>query len=273
MKIIVCIKQVPETTSVRIDPQTHTLIREGVKSIINPFDMNAIETALQLKEQQSGEVIAISMGPPQAEEALREAISLGVDEAILLSDRAFAGADTLATSYTLSMGIKKIGKFDLILCGKQAIDGDTAQVGPELAEILNIPQVCWVRKIVEIKNQTIVVERTLEDGYEVVETQLPALLTVVKEINEPRLPSLRGKMAAKKKEIPVWGVQEIDVSPDFVGLTGSATQVIRTFTPPPKKDRRILQGEVKDIVKELVGELRQIGIRCSVCGAREKSEI
>lgn len=257
MKIIVCIKQVPESASVKIDPDTHTLIRQGVKSIINPFDMNAIEAALQLKENQSGQVVVISMGPPQAEESLREAISLGVDEAILLSDRAFAGADTLATSYTLSMGIKKIGKFDLIICGKQAIDGDTAQVGPELAEMLDIPQVCWVRKIVEIKNQTIVVERALEDGYEVVETQLPALLTVVKEINEPRLPSLRGKLNAKKKEIPIWGAQELGISPDEVGLAGSATQVIRTFTPPPRKDRKILQGEVKDVVKELVCELKQ----------------
>lgn len=257
MKIIVCIKQVPESASVKIDPNTHTLIRQGIKSIINPFDMNAIEAALQLKESQSGQVVVISMGPPQAEEALREAISLGVDEAILLSDRAFAGADTLATSYTLSMGIKKIGKFDMIICGKQAIDGDTAQVGPELAEILNIPQVCWVRKIVEIKNQTIVVERALEDGYEVVETQLPALLTVVKEINEPRLPSLRGKLNAKKKEISIWGAQELGISPDEVGLAGSATQVIRTFTPPPRKDRKILQGEVKDVLKELVCELKQ----------------
>lgn len=257
MKIIVCIKQVPESASVKIDPDTHTLIRQGVKSIINPFDMNAIEAALQLKESQSGQVVVISMGPPQAEESLREAISLGVDEAILLSDRAFAGADTLATSYTLSMGIKKIGKFDLIICGKQAIDGDTAQVGPELAEMLDIPQVCWVRKIVEIKNQTIVVERALEDGYEVVETQLPALLTVVKEINEPRLPSLRGKLNAKKKEIPIWGAQKLGISPDEVGLAGSATQVIRTFTPPPRKDRKILQGEVKDVVKELVCELKQ----------------
>jgi electron transfer flavoprotein beta subunit len=260
MKIIVCIKQVPETTAVKIDPKTNTFIREGVKSIINPFDMNAIEAGLKLKENYSGEVVVISMGPPQAEEALREAISLGVDDAILLSDKAFAGADTLATSYTLSIGIKKIGKFDLIICGKQAIDGDTAQVGPELAEMLNIPQVCWVRKIVEIKNQSLRVERALEDGYELVETQLPALITVVKEINEPRLPSLRGKLNAKKKEIPIWGAEELGISKDKVGLAGSPTQVIRTFTPPPRKDRKILHGEVKDIVKELVSELRQKNI-------------
>lgn len=257
MKIIVCIKQVPETASVRIDSKTHTLIREGVKSIINPFDMNAIETALQLKENQAGHVIAISMGPPQAEESLREAISLGVDEAILLSDKAFAGADTLATSYTLTMAIKKIGDFDMIICGKQAIDGDTAQVGPELAEMLDLPQICWVRKIVEIKDKTIVVERAVEDGYEVVETQLPVLLTVVKEINEPRLPSLRGKLAAKNKKIPIWNAQELGVSTAQVGLSGSPTQVIRSFTPPARKDKRILQGEVKEIVKELVSELKQ----------------
>jgi len=257
MKIIVCIKQVPETPSVKIDPKTHTLIRHGVKSIINPFDMNAIEAALQIKESQSGEVVVISMGPPQAEEALREAISLGVDEAILLSDKVFAGADTLATAYTLSMGIKKIGDFDLIICGKQAIDGDTAQVGPELAENLDIPQICWVRKIVEIKNHRLRVERVLEDGYEIVETQMPALLTVVKEINEPRLPSLRGKLTAKRKEIHIWDAQALGISPEQVGLAGSATQVIRTFTLPPRKDRKILHGEVKDMVKELVFELRQ----------------
>ncbi|MFH1562695.1 MAG: electron transfer flavoprotein subunit beta/FixA family protein [Nitrospirota bacterium] len=257
MKIIVCIKQVPETTSVKLDPKTNTLIREGVQSIINPFDMNAIEAALQLKEISGGEIVAISMGPPQAEEALREAISFGVDEAVLLTDRAFAGADTLATSYTLSMAIKKLGAFDLIICGKQAIDGDTAQVGPELAEMLNIPQVCFVRKIVEINDHKMTVQRALEDGYEVVETQLPALITVVKEINEPRLPSLRGKLAAKKKEICKWGVQNIEASPDQVGLAGSATQVMRTFTPPPRKDRKTLQGEVKNIVKELVAELKE----------------
>lgn len=260
MKIIVCIKQVPETTSVKIDPETHTLIREGVKSIINPFDMNAIETALQIKEHHSGQVIAISMGPPQAEEALREAISLGVDDAILLCDKAFAGADTLATSYTLSMGIKKIGKFDLIICGKQSIDGDTAQVGPELAEYLDIPQICWVRKIIEIKDHTLRVERVLEDGYEVVETQLPALLTVGREINEPRLPSLRGKLIAKKKEISIWGTQELGISPKDVGLAGSPTQVIRTFTPTSRIERKILQGEVRNIVKELITELRQKNI-------------
>lgn len=257
MRIIVCLKQVPETASVRIDPKTYTLIRQGIKSIINPFDMNAIETALQLKEHQSGQVIAISMGPPQAEESLRQAISLGVDEAILLSDKAFAGADTLATSYTLALAIKKVGDFDMIICGKQAIDGDTAQVGPELAEMLDLPQICWVRKIVEIKDKTIVVERTVENGYEVVESQLPVLLTVVKEINEPRLPSLRGKLAAKNKRIPIWNAQEIGVSTEQVGLSGSATQVIRIFTPPPRKDRRILQGEVKEIVKELVSELKE----------------
>ncbi|MDI6736088.1 MAG: electron transfer flavoprotein subunit beta/FixA family protein [bacterium] len=261
MKIIVCIKQVPETTSVRIDPKTNTLIREGVQSIINPFDMNAIEAALQLKEScGDGEIIAISMGPPQAEEALREAISLGVDEAILLTDRAFAGGDTLATAYTLSMAIKKLSPFDLIICGKQAIDGDTAQVGPELAEMLNLPQVCFVRKIEEIKDALMTVQRALEDGYEVVEVNLPALITVVKEINEPRLPSLRGKLAAKKKEIGKWGVLDIEALPDRVGLVGSATQVVRTFTPPPRKDRKILEGEVKNIVKELVAELKERNI-------------
>ncbi|MDI6606628.1 MAG: electron transfer flavoprotein subunit beta/FixA family protein, partial [Candidatus Omnitrophota bacterium] len=215
MNIIVCIKQVPETTEVRINPETNTLIREGVKSIINPFDMYAIEEGIRLKEKFGGKVTAITMGPPQAESALREAISMGVDEGILLCDRVFAGSDTWATSYTLSGAIKKIasrdGGFDLIVCGKQASDGDTAQVGPGISMHLDIPQVTYVKKIEKvtfssghcepltqggngeaISKKVMRVERLMEEGYEIIEIPLPALLTVVKEINEPRLPSLKG---------------------------------------------------------------------------------
>ena len=194
MDIIVCIKQVPDTTDVRIDPMTNTLIREGVQSIINPFDMYAIEEGIQLKERFGGNVIVVTMGPPQAEAALREAISLGADEGILVSDRAFAGSDTWATSYTLAAAIKKIGGFDLIICGKQASDGDTAQVGPGIAAHLDLPQVTYVKKVENIDEKHAKVERMTEEGYEVVETPLPCLLTVVKEINEPRLPSLKGMM-------------------------------------------------------------------------------
>ena len=184
----------------------------------------------------------LSMGPPQAESALREAISYGADEAVLLSDRAFAGADTWATSYTLARGIEKIGPFDLILCGKQAVDGDTAQVGPGMAERLSLPYVTWVRKIEALENGLIRVQRLMDDGYDRLELSLPALLTVVKEINEPRVPSLKGKMRAKSQKIPLYGAAEIGADPEQTGLAGSATQVIRVFPPPRLKERSGFRG-------------------------------
>ncbi|MBU0699713.1 electron transfer flavoprotein subunit beta/FixA family protein [bacterium] len=257
MNIIVCIKQVPDTGSVKIDPETNTLIRSGVPSIINPFDLNAVELGLSLKDEQGGKVNVITMGPPQADEALRSTLAMGADNACLLSDRAFAGADTLATSYTLSMAVKKIGNFDLILCGKQAIDGDTAQVGPELAEILGIPQVTNVSKLIEVKDTTIVVEQELEDGCEIVEVERPCLLTVTKEINKPRMPSLKNSMRAKKAEIPVWKASDIDADEARIGLKGSATQVVKIFDPPKRTDRRILQGDVDEMATELAKELRK----------------
>ena len=228
MHIIVCIKQVPSTTQVKIDPVTHTLIREG--GIINPFDTYALEEGVRIRERMGGKVTVISMGPPPAVESLREAISLGADEAVLLSDPAFAGADTLATSYTLSRGIRKIGQFDLIICGKQAMDGDTAQVGPGIAEHLNIPFVTWVRKIEEIREGYIRVQRLMEDSYEVIEMSLPALITVVKEINVPRLPSLKAMLRAKKMSLPIWTANDLDVDRSRVGLNGSPTKVIRTLS-------------------------------------------
>jgi electron transfer flavoprotein beta subunit len=256
VNIIVCIKQVPETTEVRINPETNTLIREGVKSIINPFDMYAIEEALRLKEKTGGKTRVITMGPPQAEAALREAISLGIDEAILLCDRAFAGSDTWATSYTLAGAIKKIGAFDLILCGKQASDGDTAQVGPGISTHLDIPQVTYVKKIEEVKIKSMRVERMMEEGYEVIETPMPCLLTVVKEINEPRLPSLKGMMRAKAAQITVWTQKELNLDPQQIGLYGSPTQVIKIFTPPHRLGGQILKGEIPEIVSQLVDLLR-----------------
>jgi len=189
MKIIVCIKQVPDAKDVRLDPKTNTLARDGVESIINPYDRHALEAAVQLKQQLGGTVTVLSMGPPQAEEILREAVSCGADEAVLVSDRAFAGADTLATTYTISLAIEKIGGADLVLCGKQAIDGDTAQVGPGLAVRMDIPYVTCVRKISEVNEQALIVERLMDDGYDEVEVELPALFTVVKEINDPRVSS------------------------------------------------------------------------------------
>jgi electron transfer flavoprotein beta subunit len=261
LKIIVCIKQVPDTTNVRINLETNTLIREGVASIINPFDVYALEEGIRLKEKHGGTVTVLSMGPPQVDEALREAISLGVDEACLLSDRAFAGADTLATAYTLSLGIRKLGGADIILMGRQAIDGDTGQVGPGVAENLGIPHITDIRKIESIgPDGAIVVHRLLEDGYARLKTRLPALFTVVKEINEPRLPSLKGKLRAKKEPIRVWGLKDLEPIADRVGLTGSPTQVIKIFTPPKPAGGKRFQGEVKEAVAGLLAELEKAGI-------------
>ena len=257
MKYIVCLKQVPETEGVKINPETGTLIREGVKSIINPYDLYALEAALQMKKQYGGEIIVLSMGPPQVEEALREAISYGADEAILLCDKAFAGADTLATSYTLAQAIKKIGNFDVIFCGKQAIDGETAQVGPELAQRLDIPYITYIRKI-ELKNNILLVERLLDDGYQVVQINLPALLTVIKEIGEPPLPSIRGKMRAKKAKILLWTTQDIKADSEKIGLKGSATQVVKIFSPPSRGERQMLTGSLEQQARELKDKLMTI---------------
>jgi len=257
MKIVVCIKQVPDSSEVRINPETGTLIRDGVPSIINPYDLHAIEAGLQIKEKVGGKVTVITMGPPQAETALRDALSMGADEAMLLTDRAFAGADTWATAYTLSRAIKKLGA-DIIICGKQAIDGDTAQVGPELAEFLDIPHVAYVNRIETIKENSIVIHRLMEDGYDIVESSIPVLITVVKEINEPRLPSLRGKMAAKKAEIKKLSSRDIEADESLVGLKGSPTQVKRIFAPELKKDRKIFEGTPEEQVQKLIEELRRL---------------
>jgi electron transfer flavoprotein beta subunit len=258
MHFVVCIKQVPETADVKIDPETNTLMREGVDSIVNPFDMYAIEEAVRLKEKLGGKVTAISMGPPQAEAALREAVAMGVDEGILVSDRAFAGSDTWATSYALACALKKIGDYDMILCGKQASDGDTAQVGPGVATHLNLPQITYVRKIEEIDEKRVVAERLLENGYESIESPLPCMLTVVKEINEPRLPSLKGKMAARKADIATWTATDIDADPARLGLEGSPTKVVKVFTPPAREGGEMLEGEPADIVPTLVEKLAGI---------------
>ncbi len=256
MNIIVCIKQVPDTTDVKINPETNTLIREGVKSVINPFDMYAIEEGIRLKERLSGKVTVISMGPPQAEEALREALSMGVDEAILLSDRAFAGSDTWATSYTLSQAIRKIADYKLIICGKQASDGDTAQVGPGISMHLDIPQVAYVKKIEEIDESIAKVERMTEEGYEIVKTPLPALFTVVKEINEPRIASLKNLMRSKKAVITKWTAAELALDPKCIGLNGSPTQVVKIFTPAKREGGKIFEGTSEELADKLVGLLK-----------------
>ncbi|MEN6548472.1 MAG: electron transfer flavoprotein subunit beta/FixA family protein [Armatimonadia bacterium] len=256
MNIIVSIKQVPDTTEVKIDPVTNTLVREGVPSIINPFDENAIECALQLVEKHGGKVTVITMGPPQAEQALRDALAMGADEAILVCDRAFAGSDTLATSYTLSQTVKKIADYDLIICGKQAFDGDTAQVGPGLAEHLGIPQVTYAIDL-EVEGKKAKVKRLLSDRFEIVETRLPCLITVVKQMNEPRHGSLKNVMKARKKEIASWTAEDIGADTGRCGLNGSPTNVVRVFAPQRHSQGERLEGEAAEVVEQLVGKLRE----------------
>ena len=260
MNIIVCIKQVPNTTDVKIDPVTNTLIRDGVESVINPIDAYAIEEGVRLRERFGGKVTVITMGPPQAEAALKEAISLGCDEAVLISDRKFAGSDTWATSYTLSCAIKKIGDYDIILCGKQASDGDTAQVGPGISTHLDIPQVTYVKKIEEIQDSKAKVERMTEEGYDIIETPLPCLLTVVKEINTPRMPSLKGMMKAKSAQVAKWTAADIDADPKSLGLDGSPTRVVKIFTPQPRKGGEMIKGDTAQVATELGQLLKDIVI-------------
>ena len=257
MKIAVCIKQVPETTEVKINPTTNTLIREGVSSITNPFDEFAIEEGLLTREKFGGEVHVISMGPPQAMEALKDALARGSDKAYLVSDPAFAGADTLATAYTLSKMIEKIGDVDLVICGKQAIDGDTAQVGPGIATRLGIPQLTYVSKVREIDaaKKRIVVERMLENGREVVESSLPVVITVVKDINEPRLPSLLGIKKAAKAQIPTMTAKDIGADENRIGLKGSPTWVSKIFSPESRGGGEVLKGELSEVVPLLVEKL------------------
>lgn len=260
MNVIVCVKQVPDTTEVKINPETNTLMREGVQSIVNPFDSYALEEGVRLKEKQGGAVKALSMGPPQAKEALLEAISMGVDDAYLLSDRAFAGADTLATSYALAQGIRKLAPFDLVLCGRQAIDGDTGQVGPGIAEQLGVAHVGLVRKIREVHPDHLVLERMTDDGYEVLECRLPAVLTVVKEINEPRVPSIRGKLRAKSYQVTAWTAADLGAEPERLGLKGSPTQVVRIFTPKRRGKGEMLAGRTEQQVAALFDRLHEAGV-------------
>jgi electron transfer flavoprotein beta subunit len=257
MNIIVGIKQVPGTTEVKIDPNTNTLIRQGIENIINPFDTYAVEEAVRLREKHGGKVTVMTMGPPQAEAALREAISLGADEAVLLSDRAFAGADTRATAYTLSRAVIKLGRFDLVICGRQTIDGDTGQVGPELAEMLDLPFVAYVSQVEEVRDGYLCVLRMVEEGHERIETALPAVITVSKEINTPRLPSLRGIMKSNSAKIQTWGLSELAVDKDMVGLAGSSTQVIKIFFPQRVCRAEILEGTPEARVESLVEKLRE----------------
>ena len=256
MHIIVCVKQVPDAKDVRLDPRTNTLSREGVESIMNPYDRHALEEAVVIKEKLGGTVTVLSMGPPQAEAMLREAIACGADAGVLVSDRAFAGADTWATSYTLAKAIQSLAPADLILCGKQAIDGDTAQVGPGLACRLNLPYATCVQRTRDVSPSSIEVERMMDDGFDVLRLPLPALLTVVKDINEPRVTSLKGKMKAKKAKCTVLSAADIEADAQHIGLAGSPTQVVRVFSPEARGDRKIFTGSVQEQVAQLVDSLR-----------------
>jgi electron transfer flavoprotein beta subunit len=240
MHIVCCIKQVPDTTQVKIDPETNTLVRAGVESICNPYDLVAAEAAVKLVEKHGGKVTIITMGPPQADSALRDCLALGASDAILLSDRAFAGADTLATSYTLASAIAKLSAKDpvhLVLCGKQAIDGDTAQTGPGVATRLCFSQLTYVSEIrnVDLSKKTITVRREIEGASQVVEASLPALLTVELELGAPRYPSLPNLIRALRYKILFWGANEMGASPEMLGLKGSPTSVRTIFAPPPRK--------------------------------------
>jgi electron transfer flavoprotein beta subunit len=257
MKIVVCLKQVPATHEAKIDPETKRIVREGVEAVMNPFDTYALEQGLLIREEKGGEVIALSMGPKKAVETLKEAIACGADRAVLLNDRAFAGSDTWATSYALALAIRKIGDVDLVICGKQAIDGDTAQVGPGIAAQLDWPQGTYVSAMPSVDEKTVTVHRMHEDGYDVTELDLPAVLTVVKGINTPRIPSLKGRMAARKAEIPTWTAEDVNAEEAKIGLDGSPTRVVKTEPPPARhKDTELISGTPEEAAKKIIHELR-----------------
>jgi electron transfer flavoprotein beta subunit len=257
MNIITLIKQVPDTTEIKIDPKTGNLIRAGVESIINPDDRHAIEAAITLKKDFGGKTIVISMGPTQAIDAISEAMGMGIDEGILLTDRNFGGADTWATSYTLGTAIRKIKRYDLIICGRQAIDGDTAQIGPQLAEFLGLPQVTYVNNIEEINEKRVIVQRALEDGYEKIECPLPALITVIGEINTPSYPRIDFLIDAckDKAKIKIWDAADLGVTVQEIGLGGSLTRVIKTFSPKTKREGELLKGDKEEVVNQIIDRL------------------
>jgi electron transfer flavoprotein beta subunit len=259
MNIIVLIKQVPDTTDVKLDPKTGNLLREGLKSVVNPEDRHALEAAMALKETHGGKVTVLSMGPPQAIDAVTEAMGMGADSAVLLSDKAFAGADTWATSFTLGKTIEGMGPFDLIFCGRQAIDGDTAQVGPQVADYLNVAQVTYVQEIESVDTTHAIVKRQLEDGYERIKVELPALLTVIGALNTPRYAHIGRLIDACKpnSNIKVLNAADIGVTVAQVGLEGSFTNVVKTFSPDFKRKSTLLKGSTEEVVRELIKKISE----------------
>lgn len=257
MNIIVAIKQVPETSNVKMDPVTGTMLRSGVETVVNPLDLYAIETALRLRDQLGGRVTVLTMGPAQATKALKEALAMGCDDAVLVSDRKFGGSDTWATSYTLSKAIQKIGSFDLIVTGERATDGDTAQVGPGIAAWLDLPLATYVAHIHEALATGLRVDRLVEEGYQELRIPLPALITVVKEIAAPRLPTLRGKKKAMAAEIPVFSTENLELDPACIGLKGSPTKVVKIETPKVSRSGTVVQAADDQGVVLAVDQLMQ----------------
>lgn len=258
MNIIVCIKQVPGTTEVEIDEKTGVLKRSGVEAKMNPYDLYALETALQIKEKKGGNISVLSMGPPQAKAVIRESYMMGADDGYLLSDMKFAGADCLATAYTLAQGAKKIGDFDLIICGKQTTDGDTAQVGPELAEQLGIAHTANVRKILDVSDDEIKVEIDMQDFIQIANIKLPCLITVEKDIYQPRLPSYKKKLATKDRQIHLITSNDLDADITRFGLDGSPTKVERVFPPETKKFKEVWKGSGKELSEKLTKKLAEL---------------
>ncbi|MBW2975686.1 electron transfer flavoprotein subunit beta/FixA family protein [Candidatus Woesearchaeota archaeon] len=257
MNIIVCIKQVPDTNEVKIDQRTGTLVREGVPSIMNPDDKHALIEAVKIRDKHKGKLTALSMGPPQAEEVLREALALGADEAILLCDRAFAGSDTWATANAIGGAIKSIGNYDLLLFGRQAIDGDTAQVGPQVAEFLKVPQITYAQNIT-LEKDKVKAERQMEEGYEVIESKLPCLITCISDINEMKYPSLKGiRDAYRNKDVKVLSADAAKVNKSKIGLLNSPTSVKKSFTPSPKGGGQLLKGSAKEVACKVVSILKE----------------
>jgi electron transfer flavoprotein beta subunit len=255
MNIIVPVKQVPESSNVKMDKETGTVIRAGVETVVNPLDLYALETALRLKERYGGTVTALSMGPPQALRVLKEAAAMGCDAGALISDRAFGGSDTWATSYILSRGIRKIGGFDIIIAGERATDGDTAQVGPGIAAWLDIPAATYVSKIEKIEKGRIHLERLVEEGYQMLSVPLPCLVTVVKEIAVPRLPTLKGKLRSKELDIPVFTAGDLDLNPAYTGLKGSPTRVVKIDTPKLTRGGRVVSALDEESLSAAVDSL------------------
>ena len=256
MRIVVAMKQVPDTAEVRIDEGKGTLIREGVSAIMNPFDLYALEEGLRWRDELGGEVIALTMGPPQAEAILREAVSIGADDVLLLSDRGFAGADTWATAHTIAMAVRKLGEVDMVLAGKQAIDGDTAQTGPGIAASLDWPQLTFVGRVREVTADHVIAERYVEAGREVIRSPLPVVMTMLKDANVPRMPSIRGKMKARKLEsIRTWGLEDLGFDDDEVGLEGSPTRVAHIMTPETRGGGEVHEGDPEELARILADYL------------------